>query len=84
MGNEHYNKGEYLKAYEEYEVGMKYAKSNVILMSNMAACYLGLERWEQCIQICNQSLEFSQITPRLSSNVRTRVRRWLIYCLVYS
>jgi tetratricopeptide (TPR) repeat protein len=55
-GNENYNKGEYLQAYEEYQAGLQYAKSNTTLLSNLAACLLKLEKWEECIDICTKTL----------------------------
>ena len=68
-GNKHYRLGDYLKAREEYKVGLKYAKSNVSLLNNLAACHWQLETWENCIEICNQVL---QIRP---DNYKALVRR---------
>ncbi|KAF3339578.1 TPR repeat-containing thioredoxin TTL1-like protein [Carex littledalei] len=68
-GNKHYRSGDYLKAREEYKVGLKYAKSNVSLLNNLAACHWQLETWENCIEICNQVL---QIRP---DNDKALVRR---------
>lgn len=56
-GNKHYSDGEYLKACDEYKVGLQHAKSNVTFLCNLAACHLQLERWKQCIEICNQVLQ---------------------------
>jgi tetratricopeptide (TPR) repeat protein len=53
-GNDHYNKGEFLQAYDEYQAGLQYSKSNIALLSNMAACLVQLGIWEQCVQICNE------------------------------
>ncbi|XP_078153557.1 TPR repeat-containing thioredoxin TTL2-like [Carex rostrata] len=68
-GNKYYRLGDYLKAREEYKVGLKYAKSNVSLLNNLAACHWQLQTWENCIDICNQVL---QIRP---DNDKALVRR---------
>jgi tetratricopeptide (TPR) repeat protein len=55
-GYKHYESGEYMKACDEYKIGLKYAKSNRLLLTNLADCHWKMERWTQCIEICNQVL----------------------------
>jgi tetratricopeptide (TPR) repeat protein len=68
-GNKHYIEGDYLRAYDEFKVGLKYAKCNISLLSNLAACHWKLERWVKCIEICNRIL---QIRP---DNIKALLRR---------
>jgi tetratricopeptide (TPR) repeat protein len=55
-GNKYYESGEYMKASDEYKIGLKYAKSNRFLLTSLAGCFWKLEKWEQCMAICNQVL----------------------------
>lgn len=75
-GNKSYIEGQYLEACDEYKVGLKYARSNASLLSNLAACHWKLGRWEKCIEICNQVL---QIRP---DNTKALLRRANSYAKV--
>ncbi|XP_078153147.1 TPR repeat-containing thioredoxin TTL1-like [Carex rostrata] len=66
-GNKHYDSGDYLEALEEYTVALKYAKPSVPLLINLAACYWQLEKWKNCIEICNQ---LEQMLERWAESVK--------------
>ncbi|KAJ1689978.1 hypothetical protein LUZ63_014133 [Rhynchospora breviuscula] len=56
-GNVHYRERQYLEACDQYNIGLKYARSNACLLSNLAACHWQLGNWEKCIEICDQVLQ---------------------------
>ncbi|KAJ3685322.1 hypothetical protein LUZ61_014486 [Rhynchospora tenuis] len=56
-GNMHYRERQYWEACDQYNIGLKYARSNACLLSNLAACHWQLGSWEKCIEICDQALQ---------------------------
>lgn len=77
LGNECYKQGNFLNALNHYSEALEHPRlpndSLTTLLSNRAACYLKLERYEECLGDCSLALS---ISPDL---IKARFRRASAY-----
>jgi tetratricopeptide (TPR) repeat protein len=73
-GNAEYEKGNYVKAYKWYDKSLIYyeycfmssgeekkevEEERLLCLLNIAACYLALKRYQDCVETCNEAMEVS-------------------------
>ncbi|XP_011204871.2 RNA polymerase II-associated protein 3 isoform X1 [Bactrocera dorsalis] len=63
-GNKHVKLGEYEKAINEYTNAIDIFPEDPIYFCNRALCYLKLERYNECIEDCEQAIEIDSLSVK--------------------
>jgi len=75
-GNKAFKEGNYPKAIEWYSKAIDANPMEPSYYANRAACYLGLKKFQKCIQDCDDTLA---IDPKFTKALRRKARS--LYCL---
>jgi len=72
QGDESFACGELELALAEYELGLSLDGSSAPMLANQATCLLQLQRYDQCIEVCDSATEILKDKPKMLASVLVR------------
>jgi len=70
--DESFSQGELELALAEYELGLALDETSAPMLANQATCLLQLQKYDQCIEVCNSAVEVLQAKPKMLASVLVR------------
>ncbi|KAH3676413.1 hypothetical protein WICMUC_002044 [Wickerhamomyces mucosus] len=72
-GNEEFKKGNYSVANSLYEDALKLSPDNTVLYSNRAMTLIKLEKWDECINVCQDGLKYENADTKTKMKLKWRL-----------
>lgn len=63
-GNDEFKRGNYQSADEYYKQAIELSPDNAVLFSNRAMSLIKIDRWEECLDVCQQGLKLKSIDDK--------------------
>merc|ERR1712195_290385 len=70
--DESFSQGELELALAEYELGLALDEASAPMLANQATCLLQLQKYDECIEVCNNAVEVLQAKPKMLASVLVR------------